>query len=89
MRSLLPTVAAEAAKWDAFYRMALGVIMSTASKLTQSDCLLALHENWQYSMGQSRDAPLRHQAWLNLFSTRKSPHGFSSALASRMEGLWA
>ena len=40
-------------------------------------------------MHQSRDASLHHQAWLEFFSTHKSHDESYSALASRMEGLWA
>src|SRR6266853_4128080 len=77
--------------------MALGVIMSTASKL-HTEILLRhcdsgrpVFELWEKigSMHQSRDASLRHQAWLQFFSARKSTDESYSELASRMEGLWA
>ena len=68
--------------------------MSTASKLHDEiiirDCEAArpVFELWEKisSMNQSRDASLRHQMWLEIFSTRKNAGESYSGLWSRMEG---
>src|SRR5258706_5954389 len=75
-----PTNAAEAAKWDASECMALGVIMSTASKLhgkimlQYSEAAGPVFGLWDKisSMHQSRDVSLHHQVWLQFFSTCKN-----------------
>jgi len=92
-----PTGVTEAGKWDASEREALGIIMSTASKLHREIILKhcangePIYKLWTkiYNLHQSRDASLRHQAWMEFFTARKMPDESYSAYMARKEGLCA
>ena len=94
---LHPTNSVKVAKWDVSDCMALGVIMSTVSKL-HSEIVLChceaarpVFKLWEKisSMHQLHDALLCHPAWLEFFSTHKNADKLYLGLASQMEGLWA
>jgi len=92
-----PSDAKEANKWDASECEALGIIMATASKLHREVILKhradkgAVYRLWVKicNSHQSRDASLRHQAWMEFFTTRKAPDESYSAYVTRKEGLGA
>ncbi len=91
-----PTDDTEAAKWDASECMALGVIMSTASKLhgkiilAYCEAATPVFELWEKigSLHQLHDALLHHQAWLQFFSTCKTSDESYTELSGCVEGLW-
>ena len=80
------------ARWGASEGEALGTIMSTASKLYRESIKHRVGKGpvykLLYSSRQSSDASLRHQAWLEFFTTREAPDEFYSACVTRKEALW-
>jgi len=92
-----PTDLTEASWWDASECEALGIIMSTASKLHREIILKhradrePVYKLWTKicSLHQSRDASLRHQAWMEFFTARKTSDESYSAYMARKEGLCA
>src|SRR5258706_6120064 len=91
-----PTAPAdEVILWDASECEALAVIMTTASKLHR-DVILKhraerkpVYELWVKicDAHQSRNASLRHQAWMEFFSTRKGADEPYSMYIARKTGL--
>ena len=92
-----PTVAADTKEWDTSKHEALGVIMSTASKL---HCELILkhcadrkpvYKLWTKicSLHQSCNSSLHHQAYLEFFMMHKMPDESYSAYVAHKEDLYA
>ena len=83
--------------WDASEREAMSVIMTTASRLHRDIILKhraergAVFKLWTTicDAHQSRDASLRHQAWIEFFSSKKTSGETYSAYIARKEGLGA
>jgi hypothetical protein len=92
-----PTHPTEATKWDASECEAFGITMSTALKLHREIILKhradrePVHKLWVKlcNSHQSRDASLRHHAWLEFFTTRKASDESYSAYVARKVGLCA
>lgn len=92
-----PAGTGEKANWDSSEREALGVIMSTASRLHHELILKhrasgePVYKLWTKicSIHQSHATSFRHQIWLEFFSSRKSPDESYAEFFWRKEELLA
>ena len=84
----------EVVKWGSPEREAMSVIITTASKLHRDVILKHRAERGTVFKAmdeahQPRDASLRHQAWIEFFSSKKTSDESYSAYIARKEGLGA